>query len=184
MRRSSHAHLVVLSLLIIPLGRAAQPDDPGELMSILRAVHADLCAARLTDHRRVISDRPFHPVLTEKALRELDQSDPQWIPLAEAKTLWPRGQVCPGLRVVDHLILERLVIERDALPRDPDAFARRFHGARSYESISLPAYSADGMRLIVYVQHLCPLCGSGTRYELTRSSDGWKITRVEPLWES
>jgi len=184
MRRIPFTPFIFVCLLCIPLACAAQPDDPVELMAILKAVHADFCAAVPSDHRLVITDRPYQPVFTEEALKKATSADPPWVPRAEAKTLWPRGEVCAGLRVVDHRILEKLVIERDALPRDTTAFSRRFDGARSYEAISLPAYSPDGTRISVYVEHLCPLCGSGTRYELTRAPDGWKVIRTDASWVS
>jgi len=72
----------------------------------------------------------------------------------------------------------------EGLPRDPRAFAFAFGGARSYVTITLPAFSADGNRAVVYREHLCGLCGDGTYFELVRTRTGWKISRYRLVWIS
>jgi hypothetical protein len=181
--------LTAIALALVafaPLTHAAQPDDPVHLTSILRALHADRCANSIANANRriVISDRPFVLGLNEKTRKPIVMFGIAMLPRAPATTLWPEVELCPGWRVVKHEILEPALIDRQGRPRGRGVLESAFDGAYSYETITLPAYSADAKRAVVYFEHHCPLCGEGVYYELTLTDAGWKVSGEELRWIS
>jgi hypothetical protein len=60
-----------------------------------------------------------------------------------------------------------------------------FGGARSLMKISLPVYSSDGKRAVVYATGSCPYtCGEGIYNELEKTRSGWRITNSVIAWKS
>jgi hypothetical protein len=178
---------IALTLIALaPLAQAVQPDDAAELTSILHALHADRCANAIANanHRIVISDRPLDPGLNEKTGKPIVVFGIAMLPRVPATTLWPEGELCPGWRVVKHELLEPVLVDPQGRPRGRAALESAFDGAFSYETITLPAYSADGKRAVVYFEHHCPLCGEGVYYELTLTATGWKVSAEEMRWIS
>ena len=56
------------------------------------------------------------------------------------------------------------------------AFGKAFDGAQHLVRVSLPVYSPDGRRAVVYTVGTCPFrCGAGFYHEL-RKSDGPVLT--------
>jgi hypothetical protein len=95
---------------------------------------------------------------------------------------WPRGEVCPVVHVIAHSAIES-VLARDT--RSWDGFIGTFDGARSLMRISLPVYSADGKRAVVYTTSSCPYtCGSGFYHELEKTRSGWRIASSVIAWTS
>jgi hypothetical protein len=93
---------------------------------------------------------------------------------------WPRGQICPYVRVVADSAIGS-VLAHDT--KGWDRFIATFDGARSLMRISLPVYSPDGKRAIVYTTGSCPYtCGAGFYHELEETSSGWRITDSLVAW--
>jgi len=96
------------------------------------------------------------------------------------KARWPRGQICPYVRVVADSTIGS-VLAHDT--RGWDHFIDRFDGAHSLMRISLPVYSADGKRAVVYTTGSCPYtCGAGFYHELEETYSGWRITGSLVAW--
>lgn len=61
----------------------------------------------------------------------------------------------------------------------------RFPDTRGVLQVSAPAYTADRLRALVYVECLCPIrCGNGGVLLLTRGRDGWSIEKWLIRWIS
>jgi hypothetical protein len=51
--------------------------------------------------------------------------------------------------------------------------------------ISLPVYSQDGKRAVVYTESTCPYtCGGGFYHELEKTYSRWRITKSLNAWKS
>jgi hypothetical protein len=98
------------------------------------------------------------------------------------KARWPRGDVCPMVKVVSNYHID------DLLARDTpawDRFIATFGGAHTLMRISLPVYSEDRRRAAVYTTGACPYrCGLGFYHELVKTSGGWRIVRSVNAWTS
>jgi hypothetical protein len=172
-------------LSIAPLARADPAADNADLIGILRTIHADRCGFdnwRGPGNPVVISDRPWPTDINEITRRPFEQFGIAMMPRAPAGTLWPRVTLCAGVGVVDHVRLE-LVVKDEAAVNPGHALNLGF-GARSFEMISLPAFSADGKRAVVFRAHVCPLCGNGSYLEVIRTPYGWRVGRRLRIWAS
>ena len=181
---------LTVAMLLIGLtasGRTPDQDaDTADLIAILRAIHVDRCGLfnwRGPSGPVVISDRPSPTPFNEIKNRPFERFGIALQPRAPAGTLWPHVTLCPGIGVVDHKRLESLVAYEDAAYDHVGAFTLAF-GEASYEEISLPAFSADGNRAVVYRAHMCPLCGEGIYFEVLRTPYGWRVSRREQVWVS
>ena len=98
-------------------------------------------------------------------------------------TFWPLVELCPEVRVVNHLRLERFLPGPGQLPKDDPGFEREY-GVSAYEQVSLPAYSADGLRAVVIAEYLCPLCGHGGSCLFAKIAGRWKLIDSQISWMS
>ncbi|MEO8063604.1 MAG: hypothetical protein ABI821_12750 [Pseudomonadota bacterium] len=98
---------------------------------------------------------------------------------------WPRGQICPAVRVAASSKIASALTDEADPSHSWDTFSERFGGARSLMRISLPVYSLDGKRAVIYTVGRCPYrCGEGFYHELEKTYGKWKITRSEIAWTS
>jgi hypothetical protein len=97
---------------------------------------------------------------------------------------WPHLNVCPGDRVVDGKKIDLAFSRQTAIPPRWEPFYAAFH-AKGLLRLSIPAFTPDGARAVVYLEAVCgSLCGSGFYIELTRRKADWKISRRETAWIS
>jgi hypothetical protein len=95
---------------------------------------------------------------------------------------WPKGEICPFVHVVENSLIE-IVLARDT--KSWDKFFAAFDGARSLMRISLPVYSRDGKRAVIYTTGTCPYtCGAGFYHELEKTRSGWRIASSVNAWRS
>ena len=176
--------LAVLAFLtVIPLAHAEQSvptvDDD---IAILRALHADRCADS-NALPRIITDRPIEFTIDARTRRPFKAFGIELMSNRPRGTFWPMVELCPAVRVVNHLRLERHVDREGQLPKDYAGFEREF-GATSYEKLSFPAYSVDGMSAVVVSEYVCGTCGRGGSYLFVKTANGWKLTDSQIDWMS
>ena len=64
-------------------------------------------------------------------------------------------------------------------------FIAAFDGAHTLMRISLPVYSSDGKRAVIYTEGNCPYtCGAGFYHELEKTRSGWRIVSSANAWTS
>jgi len=98
---------------------------------------------------------------------------------------WPREKVCPTVRVARDTVIRAALSEDTQQPPPWLGFKARFDGAATLLRVSLPVYSEDGRRAVVYTSSTCPYrCGAGFYHELVKRPEGWQIERSEPAWTS
>ena len=148
---------------------------------VMRAMVDISC--KLGVERLVISDRPAVPRQSDS--HDADGRNVQFgidIDLRTAhQARWPLGQICPVVRVVaDSSIDTVLAHDTESWKR----FMATFNGAHSLMRISLPVYSSDGKRAVVYTTGRCPYtCGEGFYNELEEARSGWRITNSVIAWK-
>jgi hypothetical protein len=152
----------------------------GEDERIMRAM-VDI-ACKLDVETMVISDRPAIP--RESEVQGVEGRNVQYgIDLNQRiarKARWPKGDICPAVHVVDDSLIEG-VLATDT--RDWGKFEATFDGARSLMRISLPVYSSDGKRAVLYTSGRCPYtCGGGFYHELEKTNSGWRIANSANAW--
>ena len=93
---------------------------------------------------------------------------------------WPLGQLCPVVRVVADSSIDT-VLAHDA--ENWEKFMATFDGAHSLMRISLPVYSSDGKRAVIYTTGSCPYtCGAGFYHELEKTYSRWRIVTSVTAW--
>lgn len=184
--------LINLILLAATLALAAPgctdpyADEVGsEDMRVLRAMVDISC--KLDFQRIVVSDRPAVP--PQSNLRDTHNQNVQFgIDFGQRlarEARWPRGQICPAVRVSSDSAIEAALENETGFPGSWENFIARFDGARSLMRISLPVYSSDGKHAVIYTAGSCPYtCGAGFYHELEKTYEGWRITRSVNAWTS
>jgi hypothetical protein len=175
----------LVTLTLITFVRLAHADQPGPTIdddiAILRALHADRCADG--NSLLIISDRPIG-LSTELGMRRpRKEFGIEMASRAPPGTYWPLVELCPQVRLVNHLRLERFLEGPGRLPTDYEGFEREY-GVNAYEQVSLPAYSADGLRAVVVTEYVCPLCGHGSTFLFVKIAGRWKLTDSRSDWMS
>jgi len=98
---------------------------------------------------------------------------------------WPREKLCPTVRVARDATIRAALREDTQQPSPWLGFKNRFEGAATLLRVSLPVYSEDGRRAVVYTSSTCPYrCGAGFYHELVKTPEGWRIEHSEPAWIS
>jgi len=179
----------LLAGTLLSIASCANPyadDVNSEDMRVMRAVVSIAC--KVDSERIVVSDRPAIPRRSD----DLHDADSQNIQfginfdrrLARAAR-WPRGKVCPAVRVASDAVIKEALENETGYPGSWTSFSTRFGGARSLMRISLPVYSDDGKHAVVYTTGRCPYtCGEGFYQELEKTYEGWKITNSAIAWTS
>lgn len=95
----------------------------------------------------------------------------------------PKELGCPGLRIASASSIHRLF--GDTAQDSFALFQKRYPGAHSLLSLSIPGYSPSGTTAIVEVSSWCGiLCGSGRFYHLVFKGEHWTVTEAEFAWVS
>jgi hypothetical protein len=181
----SRTFAVLATLSLISLVQPAPADQSGPTIdddiAILRALHADRC---VDGHSPlIITDRPIG-LSTEVGMRRpRKEFGIEMASRAPPGTYWPLVELCSQVRVVNHLRLERFLEAPGQLPRDYAGFEREY-GVNAYEQVSLPAYSADGLRAVVITEYVCPLCGHGATLLFVKIAGRWKLIDSRTDWMS
>jgi hypothetical protein len=154
----------------------------------LRVMRATVdIACKLNAERIVVSDRPAVPRAGN--LRGAESQNIQFgldfnRRLAH-EARWPRGQICPAVRVASDSSIKVALENETGFPGSWESFKAKFGGARSLMRISLPVYSPDGKHAVIYTEGTCPYtCGAGFYNELEKTYKGWKITSSVLAWNS
>jgi hypothetical protein len=180
--------LVVLCVLVAAGAVASCSTDPfaDEVSAEDRRVMRTLVdiSCKLGVEQLVISDHPAIPRSSESHGadgRDLHFGIDLHRRLAH-EARWRRGRVCPVVSVVAESKIDA-VLSKD----NPawDRFIATFDGAHSLMKISLPVYSADGKRAVVYTTGSCPYrCGAGFYHELEKTHSEWRVVRSVNAWTS
>jgi hypothetical protein len=185
------ARSFILTVLAM-LAAASSGCQPGPLDDAVsrndeQILHALLALACKLETREVVSDRPATP--RGRGMGDADPRNLQFgLDLAKRpahRAQWPHGTVCKTVRVVPESTIEAAFAQETADPPQWIAFGKAFDGAQNLVRISLPVYSEDGRRAVVYTGATCPFkCGAGFYHELRKTMTGWKIVRSQVAWES
>jgi hypothetical protein len=157
-------------------------DVSSEDERVMRAMVDISC--KLGVEKLIVSDRPAVPRRTD--IHAADGRNLQFgIDLDQRvarEARWPLGKICPVVRVVaDSAIKTARAHDTESWEK----FIATFDGARSLTRISLPVYSRDGKRAVLYTTGTCPYtCGAGFYHELERTHSGWRITSSVNAWTS
>jgi hypothetical protein len=91
---------------------------------------------------------------------------------------WARGAICPTVDVQPEDRIAQAFANDHRVPPSWNAFGAAFGGAQHLMRVSLPVYSEDGRRALVYTERTCAvLCGAAFYHELRKAGDGWVITQ-------
>jgi hypothetical protein len=143
-------------------------------MQVLDALVGIACKL---DTREIVSDVPVAAQGRHFGL-DLSSRTPR-------RARWPRDEVCPAVRVARDSAIRAALNEDTQQPPPWLGFKARFGGASTLLRVSLPVYSADGRRAVVYTSSTCPYrCGAGFFHELVKTPTGWRIEHSEPAWTS
>lgn len=139
-------------------------------------------ACKIDSERIVISDQPAVP--RQSDLHDTDGRNVHFGLDFDRRRAhaarWPRGEVCQAVRVAASSAISSALANETGPPHSWDTFSDKFGGARSLMRISLPIYSRDGRRAVIYAVGKCPYtCGAGFYNELEKTYGRWKITRSE-----
>ena len=185
------ARRFILAVLAI-LATACAGCQPGPLDDAIsrndeQILHVMLALACKLETREVVSDRPAIP--RGRGTEDPDPRNLQFgLDLAARpahRARWPHGTVCKTVRVVPDSAIASAFAHETVKPPQWIAFGKTFDGAQHLVRVSLPVYSPDGRRAVVYTVGTCPFrCGAGFYHELRKSLTGWKIVRSGVAWET
>jgi len=151
-------------------------------MRVLEAIAKPACDYEWNE---LISDLPATPYRA----RSLGEKQPNLkfgldvASRSQPKARWPRGNLCSPVRVVGNAAIESALQRETSIPPTWDQFRDRFPGARTLVRVSLPVYSDDERRAVVYTESTCPFrCGNGFFHELVREGSRWKIEQSVNAW--
>ena len=154
-----------------------------EDVQILRAM-VDI-ACKLNAQRIVVSDRPAIPYGSERdnAGKKNIQFGLDFGRRQAREARWPRREICPAVRVAADSQIAAALAKKSEFPGSWEAFIAQYDGARTLMKVSLPVYSQDGKRAVVYTTSTCPyVCGGGFFHELVKTYEGWKIENSQLAW--
>lgn len=183
-------HTALLFVCLVGLARWTVAEDAvprmsGDDLAVLEAIIRDDC----TDAKRrpiLVADVP-----EEARARELPDEgnlEKKYGAALRARNAersrWPLNSLCTKVRVESKQRIQAFFARDKRIPPGWEGFESEF-GARSYLSISRPAYSPDRQHALVSLgSHCGELCGSGHLIELERTSNGWRIVRSVGTWIS
>jgi len=164
---------------------APAADRAAEDLAILRAVLSVHCSRN--GPQTVVTDMPAQPHEAEIPLAVppdirfgLDLTTRQ-----AGSFRWPLGKLCPSVLVAADEGIKETFARETKIPPSGEFFVKEFNGASRLVGVSLPVYSADGERAVVYTSSRCGvLCGSGFYIEFRKTRKGWKRTNSTGAWIS
>jgi hypothetical protein len=96
---------------------------------------------------------------------------------------WPRRYLCSSAQVVSNAAIENAMKRETSIPPTWDHFREQFPGTRTLVRVSLPVYSKDERRAVVYTESTCPFrCGNGFFHELVKEGSRWRIVQSANAW--
>jgi hypothetical protein len=102
---------------------------------------------------------------------------------SQPKSRWPRRTLCASVRIVSNTAIENALKRETSIPPTWDQFRKEFPGTRTLVRVSLPVYSADERRAVVYTESTCPFrCGNGFFHEVVREGSRWRIVQSVNAW--
>jgi hypothetical protein len=167
---------LLLVTVLVALCSACTPADGNHVtrndMEVLGTLVGVACKLETPE---IISDLPasasgshFGLDLSERALRH---------------ARWPHEKLCSAVRVARDSTIRAALAEDTERPSPWAGFKARFDGAATLLRVSLPVYSDDGRRAVVYTSSTCPYtCGAGFFHELVKTPEGWRIEHSDPAW--
>jgi hypothetical protein len=183
-------HTVLLLVGLVCFGRWAVAADAvprmsGDDLAVLDAIIRDDC----TDAKRrpiLVADVPEDA--RERELPDEGNLERRFGAAHRARnserSRWPLTSLCTKVRVESKERIDAFFARDKRIPPGWEGFDAEFR-ARSYLTISRPAYSADRRHAFVSLgSHCGELCGSGHLIELEKKSDGWRIVRSVGTWIS
>lgn len=182
--------LPLLTLLVPILGSIclsgcnATSEVSGRDIEVLRAVFTESCK-RADDKFSVVSSQPANAA--ERSLpaewKDSKELNAELQRRSSLNVRWPIAQICDNARMFSHERIEAAFAEDTRVPPGWENFYRTFSGSNGWVRVSLPAFSADGSRAVVYTEANCDLlCGTGSYIELAKKLGSWEITRYETAW--
>jgi len=151
-------------------------------MRVLEAIVKPACDFEWNE---VISDLPATPFRAD-SLEEHQPNLQFGLDVAsrsQPESRWPRRTLCASVRVASDTEIENALKRETSIPPTWDHFRQQFPGVRTLVRVSLPVYSADERRAVVYTESTCPYrCGNGFFHELVREGAQWRIVRSENAW--
>jgi hypothetical protein len=163
-----------------PLDDAVSRNDEKVLDALLRL------SCKL-ETKEIISDLPATPygITTAHGGKHDVQFGLDLAARPAHRARWPTKKLCKTAHVVPDAEIRR-AFAHDTQPPMWIDFGKAFDGAQHLLRVSLPVYSADGSRAVVYTSGTCPfVCGAGFYHELHRTGYGeWEIARSENAWKS
>jgi hypothetical protein len=151
-------------------------------MRVLEAIVQPACDFEWNE---IIADLPARPFRA----RSLGEHQPNLqfgldvASRSQPKARWPRGNLCSPVRVVSNSAIESALKRETSIPPTWDHFREQFPGARTLVRVSLPVYSKDERRAVVYTESTCPFrCGNGFFHELVREGSRWRIVQSANAW--
>ena len=164
--------------LIAMLSTACTPADGNHITRTdLEVLDTLVGVACRLETREIVSDLP---AAARGSHYGIDLSD-----RAPRRARWPHGKVCSTVRVAHDSAIRAALAEDTQQPPPWLGFKARFDGAATLLRVSLPAYSKDGRRAVVYTSSTCPYtCGAGFFHELVKTPTGWRIAHSAPAWTS
>ena len=104
---------------------------------------------------------------------------------SQVRIRWPHVKACAGAHVVDESVIQSLFAQDTRVPPGWEAFYSHFPGATGLVRVSLPAFTSDRKRAVVYAETRCGTsCGSGFYVELGKKKGVWSILRQATAWIS
>jgi hypothetical protein len=179
--------LVLVFATAMLAGASTAPGDElgAEDLAILNAVLAEDCS--FNGPLTVVTDLPASP--HEVDVPNAAPKDVRFgLDLATRQpgsTRWPLGELCPTVLVAADERIKETFARETKIPPSGEFFMKEFNQPRFLAGVSLPVYSTDGKRAVVYTWHRCGgLCGAGFYLELKKTSEGWKKTNSAGAWIS
>jgi hypothetical protein len=151
-------------------------------MRVLQAVVKPACDF---EWKEILSDlpaRPFRPGSPADGQRHL-QFGLDVTARNQPEARWPRRQLCSTVRIASDAAIVNALKRETSNPPTWDEFRKQFPGTRTLVRVSLPVYSADERRAVVYTESTCPFrCGNGFFHELVRQGSRWRVVHSANVW--
>jgi len=193
--KSNAISIVLLPLaLLLSCQRAEmpQPWTPGPVadLGVLKAILKDGC-----DHPD--AERSLHVYLDRPAdFSPHDAEQWDWRPRSEfavplairsgSQVRWQKLTPCASRQVVDAARIDALIAQDGTIPPSYKHFREAYPNCRSIVQLSMPAYSEDGHRALVYEvsRKSDGLASSGRFIQIEGAGAEWHVTEKHPAWLS
>jgi hypothetical protein len=179
--------LFLTSVTVLLSGCQPGPLDDAVSRNDVKVLDALLRTSCKVETKEIISDLPATPygITTAHGAKHDVRFGLDLAARPAHRARWPKKKMCKTARVVPDAEIQR-AFANDTQPPMWIEFGKAFDGALHLMRVSLPVYSPDGSRAVVYTSGTCPfVCGAGFYHELRRTGFGeWEITRSENAWKA